>query len=105
MKYDRLEIRLDEEHVRKVSELKAEYGTSASEIVRRGIDAMYEEERTKRRKAALERLLALPPDDTVPEDMDTLKRQLGRHPDYLQYELPGEEYELPEHVADPESKA
>jgi Arc/MetJ-type ribon-helix-helix transcriptional regulator len=84
MKYDRIEIRLDEEHQRKIAELKEAYGTSASDILRRGIDAMYEEKAKERRKKALERLLALEPDDTVPQDMDTLKRQLGRHPDYLQ---------------------
>ena len=84
MKYDRIEIRLDEEHQRKIAELKAAYGTSASEILRRGIDAMYEEKAKERRKKALETLLAIQLDDTVPEDMAALKRQLGRHPDYLQ---------------------
>lgn len=90
MKYDRIEVRLDDEHQRKLGELKTEYNTSASEIVRRGIDAMYEQKARERRKRALERLLAVQLDDTVPEDMDELKRQLGRHPDYLQYELPGD---------------
>ena len=76
MKYERLEIRLDKEHVKKVAELKAEYGASASEIVRRGIDAMYEEERARRRKKALERLLAIEIDEEMPDPED-LSRQLN----------------------------
>lgn len=75
MKYDRIEIRLDEEHQRKISELKAAYGTTASEILRRGIDAIYEEQQTKRRQEALERLLAIRLDDDVP-DPEELSRQL-----------------------------
>ena len=74
MKYDRIEIRLDEEHQRKIAELKAEYGTSASEILRRGIDAMYEEQRRKRRRDALERLLAIQGIEEMP-DPEELKRQ------------------------------
>lgn len=75
MKYERIEIRLDEEHQRKIAELKAAYGTSASEILRRGIDAMYEETAKERRTAALERMLAIQLDDDVP-DPEELSRQL-----------------------------
>ena len=61
MKYERIEIRLDEEHQRKIAELKAEYGTSASEILRRGIDAMYEEQATRNGgRQALERIASHP---------------------------------------------
>ncbi len=83
MKYDRIEVRLDEEHVKKLAELKAAYGTSASEVVRRAIDEAWEEQSAERRKKALDEMLSIHLDDEIP-DMDTLKRQLGRHPDYLQ---------------------
>lgn len=71
--YDRIEIRLDEEHVRKLAELKAAYGTSASEAVRRAIEEAWWEQGRKRRKEALERLSALEIEDMP--DPDELKRQ------------------------------
>jgi len=75
MKYDRLEIRLDPEHQHKVAELREKYGTTSSDIVRRGIDALYEEWRDKQRKEALERILSHEGVDEVPEDPEELKRQ------------------------------
>lgn len=74
MKYDRIEIRLDEEHQRKVAELKAAYGASAAEIVRRGIDAVYEEKAKERRMDALERIKAFQGVEEMP-DPEELKRQ------------------------------
>lgn len=84
MKYERLEVRLDEEHLLKVKDLAATYETTVSEAVRRAIDEAHDKAMLARRLLALERILASPGTDDVPEDMDTLKRQLGRHPDYLQ---------------------
>jgi hypothetical protein len=81
---ERFEIRLNDEYLKKLSDLKAEYGTStAAEAVRRAIDEAHAEARARRRRAALDRLLAMEGVEDVP-DMDTLRRQLGRHPDYLQ---------------------
>ena len=75
MKYeDRIEVRLDAEHVKKLSELKAEYGTSASEAVRRAIDEAWWERGRKRREEALERILASEGIEDMP-DPDELKRQ------------------------------
>lgn len=89
MKEERLEVRLDEEHARKIAELREAYGTTASDTVRRAIDSAHAEWIEQRRREALERILASEGvDDDVPEDMDTLKRQLGRHPDHLPDELP-----------------
>ena len=73
MKYDRIEVRLDEEHVKKLAELKAAYGTTASEAVRRAIDEAWEEKARERRKEALERLSALEIEEMP--DPDELKRQ------------------------------
>jgi Arc/MetJ-type ribon-helix-helix transcriptional regulator len=73
MKYDRVEIRLDEEHQRKISELKAEYG-SASEVIRRGIDAVYEEARVKRGKAIVRRMAEANLEEMP--DPEELKRQI-----------------------------
>ena len=88
MKYERLEVRLDEEHARKIAELREAYGTTVSDTVRKAIDAAHTEWVRQRRKEALERILAFEGVDDVPEDPQELKRQLGRHPDYPQYELP-----------------
>jgi hypothetical protein len=75
MKYDRLEVRLDKEHQLKVAELREKYGTTSSDIVRRGIDAIYEEFRAKQRKEALERILAFEGVEDVPDPAE-LNRQL-----------------------------
>jgi hypothetical protein len=42
MKNERIEVRLDEEHVRKIAELKATYDASTSAVIRRAIDTVYE---------------------------------------------------------------
>ena len=83
MKEQRLEVRLDEEHARKIAELREAYGTTASDTVRKAIDSAHAEWVEQTRREALERILASEGIDDVPEDMDTLKRQLGRHPDRL----------------------
>ncbi len=83
MKYDRIEVRLNAEHVRKVSELREKYGTSTSDLLRRAIDEEYEKVVQARRKLALDRILAFEPIEDLP-DMATLRRQLGRDPDYPQ---------------------
>ena len=88
MKDKRLEVRLDEEHARKIAELREAYGTTASDTVRKAIDSAHAELIEQRRREALERILASEGVDDVPEDPQELKRQLGRHPDYPQYELP-----------------
>jgi hypothetical protein len=54
MKYERLEVRLDEEHVKKLAEVRAAYSTSASEAVRRAIDEAYEKMKIEQRKRALQ---------------------------------------------------
>jgi len=82
MKYERIEVRLDPEHARKVSELRARYGTSTSEIVRRAIDEQYEEMMLARRLEAVRRIAAANLEELP--DMATIRRQLGRDPDYPQ---------------------
>jgi Arc/MetJ-type ribon-helix-helix transcriptional regulator len=83
MKEQRLEVRLDEEHARKIAELREAYGTTASDTVRRAIASAHAEWIEQARTEALERILASEGVDDVPEDMETLKRQLGRHRDQL----------------------
>jgi hypothetical protein len=75
MKYERLEVRLDAEHARKVAELREAYGTSTSDTVRKAIDDAYEEWIAERRKQALEYILTHEGVDEVPEDPQELKRQ------------------------------
>ncbi len=74
MKYERIEVRLDAEHLKKVSDLKAAYGSSTSDAVRRAIDEAYEKVIRQRRQEALERILASEGIEDVPEP-DELKRQ------------------------------
>ncbi|HEY5639094.1 MAG TPA: hypothetical protein VIW01_03510 [Dehalococcoidia bacterium] len=88
MKDERLELRLDQEHARKIAELREAYGTTTSDTVRKAIDAAHAAWVEQRRKEALHRILASAGVDDVPEDIQELKRQLGRHPDYPQYDLP-----------------
>jgi hypothetical protein len=73
MKYDRIEVRLDEEHVKKLAELKAAYGTSASEAVRRAIDEAWWEQGRNRRLEAVRRMAEANIEDMP--DPDELKRQ------------------------------
>jgi Arc/MetJ-type ribon-helix-helix transcriptional regulator len=79
MKYERIEVRLDPEHLKKVSDLKAAYGTSASEAVRRAIDDAYEKVMLERRLEAVRRIAAANLED-VP-DIETIKGQSGRSND------------------------
>ena len=75
MKYERLEVRLDKEHQSKVAELRATYGTTTSEAVRRAIDEAHLKMVEERRKRALERILAFEGIEDVPEP-EELRRQL-----------------------------
>ena len=71
---ERLDVRLDPEHRRKLSELAASLGASVSEIVRKMIDHAYDEALRERRRRAAQRIAQLQVED-VP-DPETLSRQL-----------------------------
>ncbi len=71
---NRLDVRLDPEHRRRLEELAGENGVAISEIVRRLIDAAYEDIVRERRKQAIERLVGLDVED-LPEP-DILSREL-----------------------------
>jgi len=71
---DRLEVRLDPERRRKLSELATEHGAPVSEVVRQMIDQAYEEALRVRRLRAARELARLAVED-VP-DPETLSRQL-----------------------------
>jgi hypothetical protein len=71
---DRLEVRLDPERRRKLSELATEHGAPVSEVVRQMIDQAYEETLRGRRLRAARELTRLEVED-VP-DPETLSRQL-----------------------------
>lgn len=70
----RLEVRLDPEHRRKLAELAASRRTPISELVRKLIDRAYEADMRERRLRAVRELAAMEIED-VPEPK-TLKRQL-----------------------------
>ena len=72
----RLEVRLDEERRRRLSELAALRGTPVSDVVRNMIDASYEEVLRERRQAAVRRIAQLEVED-VP-DPETLSKQLAQ---------------------------
>ncbi len=74
MATDRLDVRLDPEHRRKLRELAAEQGTPVSETIRRLVDRAYEETLRARRKRAAQMLAQLEIEE-VP-DPATLSRQL-----------------------------
>ena len=74
MRADRLEVRLDPERKRKLTELAQEQRTALSDLVRQMIDRAYEERLRKRRLQAARELAALAIED-VP-DPETLKQQL-----------------------------
>ena len=76
MKYDRVEIRLDGDRRRRLSEIAAEYETSLSDAVRTMIDEAYEEVVRARRLEAARRLAALEV-ETPPEPED-LAHELER---------------------------
>ena len=71
---NRLDVRLDLEHRRRLEELAEEGGVAISEVVRRLIDGAYEDILRARRKQAVERLISLNVED--PPDPDTLSREL-----------------------------
>lgn len=71
---DRLEVRLDPDHRRKLSELAAARRAPVSELVREMIDRAYEADLRERRLRAVRELAAMEIED-VP-DPETLKRQL-----------------------------
>lgn len=71
---ERLEVRLDREHRRRLEEVARYRGSNISEAVRRMIDLAYEQELTKERRRAVERLSGLEVED-VP-DPDVLTKQL-----------------------------
>ena len=71
---NRLDVRLDFEHRRRLEELAQENGVPISEVVRRLIDVGYEDVLRARRKQAIERLIGLNVED--PPEPDTLSREL-----------------------------
>lgn len=75
MATQRLEVRLDPDRRRKLSELAAARGVPVSELVRQIIDQVYEETLRTRRLRAAHELARLQVED-VP-DPQTLSRQLG----------------------------
>ena len=71
---NRLDVRLDSEHWRRLEELAGESGVPISEVVRRLIDVAYEDIVRARRKQAIERLIGLNVED--PPEPHTLSREL-----------------------------
>ena len=71
---NRLDVRLDSEHQRRLEVLAGENGVPISEVVRRLIDGAYEDVVRERRKQAIERLIGLNVED--PPDPDALSREL-----------------------------
>ena len=71
---NRLDVRLDSEHRRRLEELAGDSGVPISEVVRRLIDGAYEDILRTRRKQAVERLIGL--NVEVPPEPDTLSREL-----------------------------
>ena len=71
---NRLDVRLDLKHRRRLKELAQEDGIPISEVVRRLIDGAYENIMRARRKQAIERLIGLNVED--PPDPETLSREL-----------------------------
>ena len=71
---NRLGVRLNDEHRRRLDELVQEKGVTISDAVRRMIDAAYEDMVRTRRMQAMERLIGLNLED--PPDPDTISREL-----------------------------
>ena len=71
---NRLDVRLDSEHRRRLEQLAQERGVAISEVVRGLIDGAYEDVLRARRKQAVERLIGLNVEDSP--DPDTLSREL-----------------------------
>ena len=74
MATERLEVRLDPQHRRRLSELAAARGAPVSEVVRQIIDQAYEDSLRDRRLKAAKEIARLELED-VP-DPETLARQL-----------------------------
>ncbi len=72
----RLEVRLDQEHHRKLEEITAARGARVSDLVRELIDQAYEEVQLAERLAAVRSISELELED-MPEP-DELSRQLAR---------------------------
>ena len=70
----RLEVRLDNEHRRRLEEIVEVQGMPMSDVVRRLIDDAYEGVMLKRRREAVSRLVALEVED--PPDAAALAREL-----------------------------
>lgn len=71
---NRLGVRLNDEHRRRLDALAQEEGVAISEVVRNMIDAAYEDMLRTRRQQAVERLIGLNLED--PPDPDTISREL-----------------------------
>ena len=71
---NRLGVRLNDEHRRRLDELVQEEGATISDAVRNMIDAAYEDMLRTRRQQAVERLIGLHLED--PPDPDTISREL-----------------------------
>ena len=70
----RLDVRLEQEHRRRLEELARDRGLPISEVVRSLIDGAYEDIMRERRSRAAERIAGLNVED--PPDPETLSRQL-----------------------------
>ena len=71
---NRIDVRLDVEHRRRLEELAQDEGETISDVVRNLIDGAYEDILRNRRREAIERLIAL--NGEGPPDPDTLSREL-----------------------------
>lgn len=73
---ERLDVRLDTEHRRRLAAIATAQGVSVSDAVRVMIDRLYEESRQAERLRAVEELAAMTVDDEVLEP-DELSRYLN----------------------------
>ena len=73
---ERLEVRLDAEHRRKLAELAEAKDAALSDVIRNMIDRAYDETLRERRHRAVRRIRQLAVED-VP-DPETLSRQLAQ---------------------------
>lgn len=71
---NRLDVRLNDEHRRRLEELAHEERVAISDVVRCMIDTAYEDILCKRREQAVERLIGLNLED--PPDPETVSREL-----------------------------
>ena len=73
---NRLDVRLDAEHRRRLEEVAQERGMPISEVVRCLVDVAYEDILRTRRNLAVERLIGLNVED--PPDPETLSDRVER---------------------------